>query len=250
MIATMQREGLKAWTIRSTLTPLSRMCSFAVRKGWIPANPVRELDRHERPKGDQRKMRILTPDEITKLFAEASSTRWRTLFMTLVFTGIRISEALAIRWSEVDFAAGLITIGESKTEAGSHRRIVLIPALAQQLRAHKLESPHSADDDFVFGTHAGEQLHRRNTLRPLTLTLRRAGVPHATQHELRHTYASILIGEGLDVTFVADQLGHANPQITLRIYARLFDPASRREEAREKLQARFGDLVGGQVSGK
>ena len=94
MIATMQREGLKAWTIRSTLTPLSRMCSFAVRKGWIPANPVRELDRHERPKGDQRKMRILTPDEITKLFAEASSTRWRTLFMTLVFTGMRISEAL------------------------------------------------------------------------------------------------------------------------------------------------------------
>ena len=46
------------------------------------------------------------------------------------------------------------------------------------------------------------------------------------------------------MTFVADQLGHANPQITLRIYARLFDPASRREEAREKLQARFGDLVG------
>ncbi len=245
LVAEMQRDGLKAWTIRGALTPLSRSFAYAQRKGWATTNPVRSLDRHERPKGDQGKMRILDRDEITKLLASCKTTRWRTLFATLVFTGMRISEALELRWSDVDLQAGLITVGDSKTEAGSGRRIVMMPGLGRRLRELKLESPHAADGDLVFCSAVGTTLGRRHTLRALRRAVEAAGIAHTTQHELRHTFASLLIGEGLDVTFVADQLGHANPQITLRTYAKLFDPARRRDEARQKLEASFGSLAAG-----
>jgi integrase len=77
-------------------------------------------------------------------------------------------------------------------------------------------------------------------LKPAT---KAAGVTEVTLHELRHTFASILIGQGFDVTFVADQLGHSDPGITLKVYAKLYDPAQRRNEAREKLQTAFGGLL-------
>ena len=94
-----------------------------------------------------------------------------------------------------------------------------MPGLGKRLRKLKLESGHSADGDLVFCTGQGNALGRRNSLRALRTTLEKAKIPHATQHELRHTFASILIGEGLDVTFVSNQLGHENPQISTDLRA-------------------------------
>ena len=156
---------------------------------------------------------------------------------------MRIGEALALRWSDVDFDSGLVTVRDSKTEAGQDRRIVLMPSLARLLREHRVGAHHSLQDDLIFSVEGGGPLSARNALRALQAALEKAGVEHCTLHELRHTFASLLIGEGQDVTFVADQLGHANPQITLRLYAKLFDPARRRDEAREKLQAAFGGML-------
>ena len=244
-IAAMQKEGLKAWTIRGALKPLSRTCAYAIRKGWLSSNPVRDLEKEERPKSDQREMRILDSREITKMLDGAKTLRWRALFSLLVFTGMRISEALALKWEDVDFTDGVVTVRNSKTEAGRMRRIVLMPALGKVLREHWLASSHKAPEEPVFATVIGGQLRARQTLRALETTLRDVGVPHATQHELRQTFASILIGQGLDITFVANQLGHKDPQITLRIYAKLFNPEERMEEARAKLERSFGSLLAG-----
>lgn len=64
-----------------------------------------------------------------------------------------------------------------------------------------------------------------------------------TMHTLRHVFASLLIAEGFDVTFVSRQLGHANPAITLRIYARLFDGERHAADARARLDTRFGNVL-------
>lgn len=239
MVAEMQRS-YKAWTIRGTLVVLSRAMQTAVRRGYVGSNPVAQLDKSERPKGDQKRMRILGSEEIFRLLPAVPAFH-RALITTLVFTGMRIGEALALEWADVDFDAGLIHVRAGKTENAA-RSIVLMPSLARVLRAHMVSSGRR--EGLVFGTARGTKQDRENVLkRGLQKGLKNAGLERLTLHELRHTFASILIGQGFDVTFVADQLGHADPAITLRVYAKLFDPASRRDEARERLQQAFGTMV-------
>lgn len=239
MVADMQ-PTYKAWTIRGTLVVLSRAMQTAVRRGYVGQNPVKALDRTERPKSDQRRMRILSSEEIGRLLP-AVPVAYRSLVTTLVFTGMRIGEALALEWGDVDFDAGLLHVRDGKTE-NARRAIVMIPSLSRLLRTHMISSGNR--EGLVFGTGVGTQQARGNVLqRGLLKGLESAGLGHLTLHELRHTFASILIGQGFDVTFVADQLGHADPGITLRVYAQLFDPASRRDEARERLQSVFGVMV-------
>lgn len=240
LVSELQKKGYKAWTIRGTLTPLSRAMQTAQRRGFVSSNPVRELDKSERPKGDQRKMRILSSEEIAVLLP-AVSDGYRPLITALLFTGMRIGEALALEWSDVDFDGGLVRVRGGKTENAA-RSIVMIPSLARVLRAHQMASGRR--DGLVFATALGTKQLPGNVLkRGLKKALERAGLEPLTLHELRHTFASILIGQGFDVTFVADQLGHADPSITLRVYAKLYDPSARREEARERLQETFGQVV-------
>lgn len=273
LVSTMKARGLKAWTIRAALTPLSRMMNHAVRGGLASANPVRGLDKSERPKGDQRQMRILSSDEIERLLspvpllegyvgapvstallmsAETPSKEkrpplsddWRPLITFLLFTGLRISEALNTRWEDIDLENGTVTVKVSKTQAGTGRSVILIPALVSVLRRHRLRSAYSAPHDYVFANNKGRKADKANILtRVLKPALATAGIQHTTLHELRHTFASILISEGMDITFVANQLGHSDPSITLRVYAHLYEPEARKTEAREKLQTAFGGLL-------
>lgn len=121
--------------------------------------------------------------------------------------------------------------------------MIVIDALASLLRRHRLASPHSQAGDPVFSTATGTAMSARNTGRALTRISKRAGVEDVTAHALRHTFASMLIERGRDPVFVADQLGHTNPAITLRVYAHLFRAAKQADDARAQLQAAYGGLL-------
>ncbi len=238
-ISELRREGKAAWTIRACMTPLNRMMAVAARRGHCPANPCRLLDKTDRPRLTQRKMRVLTPEEI-KALLEAAPNGYRAILATLVFTGMRIGEALALEWEDVDFHAGLIRVKQGKTENAA-REIVLMPSLRKTLLEHRLAQRPSR---LVFCSAEGKPLDRRSVAaHGLLRATERASLGHVRLHELRHTFASILIGQGMDVTYVADQLGHSSPQVTLTTYAKLFDPAGRREEARNRLELAFGKLL-------
>ena len=238
LIADLQKEGKKAWTIRGVLTPLSRIMATAVRRGLAPANPVAQLEKHELPKGDQARMEILDSDGIGRLLGVATAT-YKPLLATAVFTGMRIGELLALRWDDVDWDEGVIHVRDSKTRAGV-REVVLMPALQQLLAKHSLEHEGST---YVFETRDGEHMKQRTVLRALAATLKRAKLPHMRFHDLRHTYASILIDQGHPETFICEQLGHANASITRSVYGHLFDRKKRREEARNRLEAAFGEVL-------
>jgi integrase len=74
------------------------------------------------------------------------------------------------------------------------------------------------------------------------------GKPNLRFHDLRHTYASMLIGQGEDVTYVASQLGHP-PKITLDVYARLFDRQARAQTAKARMESAHGKLLGAATDG-
>lgn len=237
MTSSLKAEGKKTWTVKKILTPLSGALKVALREGWIDSNLMDTILPHERPKYDQRDMRTLSSEEITALLGAASTQRWRALFSLLVFTGLRIGEALNLRWVDVDPFEHRISVRQSKTEAGV-REVMMIGAVWRPLAGLKLEQP--VGTEYVFANGNGSPVSRREALRALRAAEKRAGLPNYTLHELRHTFASILIAQGETPVLVAHQMGHADPSTTLSTYAHLFDAAENVERARERLQEVFG----------
>jgi Phage integrase family len=124
---------------------------------------------------------------------------------------------------------------EPKTR-GSVRAIAMLQTLATALREHQLASPFSDEDDLVFASEKGTPLDGHNFVRRVfEPALRRAGLPKIRFHDLRHTFASLLIAQGEHPKLISEQLGHASVQITLDRYGHLL-PASY-DSAGERLNA-------------
>ncbi len=101
-----------------------------------------------------------------------------------------------------------------------------------------MASRFKADGDLVFPSSTGRSLGPRNlTRRGLDKGLERAGLAKLRFHDLRHTFASLLVAEGLNVVFVSRQMGHRSPDITLKVYAHLWDQVEHASKAGAALDA-------------
>ena len=110
-----QSAGLSSWTRRGMLTPLSRVLSLAVRRGYLSGNPLRLLQPEELPKGKSKDdARVLDRDEIGRLLA-ASLELYRPALATVVFSGLRAMELVGLRWSCIDFDEGVIHVRQQLT---------------------------------------------------------------------------------------------------------------------------------------
>ena len=164
---------------------------------------------------------------------------------------MRISEALALTWADVDFERNVLRVHRQlsryreharlKTEA-ANREVLLAPAIVRLLREQWLASPFKSADDFVFTTTTGRGRDYRHVGDAFRLAVERAGLRgqgRLSLHSLRHGYASLLIAKRLDVVFVSRQLGHANANVTLSVYAHLFAQREHGEVARQALEASY-----------
>ena len=257
VIADLHAQGLAGWTIRGILVPLGRVLAYAARRRLIADNPLRRLDRRERPRVVRRELRILTPTEIEALLDVATPT-YRTLLATAIFSGLRQGELLGLHWADLDFEGGLVHVRRQLDRSGTYtepktpqalRSVVLMPALVELLREQQHLSRFAAATDPVFVTGSGRSMYYRNVTRQglkaaaAKAGLDRPGLPRLRFHDLRHTYASLLIAEGLNVVFISRQLGHASARFTLDVYGGLFDRAEHARRTKEALEAGFGGIV-------
>jgi integrase len=245
-----ERE-LAPTTARMALIAPNQVCRYAVRRGWLVENPVGKLEPAEKPRRTAGQVSILEGHDLARLLDHACS--YRTLFELLAYTGLRIGEGLGLTWTDIDYEAGLIRVHRQlsrqrihaplKTDAAK-REVILAPAIAKLLRERRLATLHKAANDLVFTTASGRGRHVGHGFRN---AVRRAGLQapgRLSLHSLRHGFASLLIAEGLNVVFVSRQLGHANPTITLGVYAHLFERADHADAAREALEASYAATVG------
>jgi integrase len=136
LIDRMKRERLSGSTIRGTVAALSGALRYAVRNGTITRNPVRDLDRGDLPSGKRKsEPRYLTAEEV-QLLLERLGPEFRPVAATLFYAALRVSEGLALVWSDVDFDNAILTVPGTKTEA-SRDTVPLLPALARELRRHR-----------------------------------------------------------------------------------------------------------------
>jgi integrase len=197
----------------------------------IRENPAEGLSRTlrlVRSKETRREeIKALDREQLGKLLAAARTedAALYPLVLTLVRTGMRMGEARALQWDDVDLdrreirIARAMSAGEIDTPKSGHGRTVDMSAqLADVLRRRSLQRGSVA---WVFPSEAGTPLDHHNVAKRFRRLLKDASLPaHVHLHCLRHTFASVLLADGVSPAYVQEQLGHASIELTVGTYGR------------------------------
>jgi integrase len=205
----------------------------AVRQGAVVANPTREVERLEsRPR---REPRALTDEERLRWFvglaADKVAQRQDLVDFSafLLGTGLRIGEALAVVWREVDLDAGVLTVTSTllrvtgqglirkQTKSKAGQRVLLLPSwCVAMLRRRTLVGV--GPDEPVFGTVDGTFRDPRNASRAMADARKRLGFGWVTAHSWRKTTATVLDTSGATARMIADQRGHSRVSMSQDVY--------------------------------
>jgi integrase len=228
--AEVARRGVSAGTVRLALAPVKALLATAFEEGLIRSNPAAGLRIVSRPEADEesgsrREIRALSEEELRRLLAEVPAG-WQLLVQFLAATGLRISEALALTWQDIDFGRRRVRVRRrlrsgkmGPLKSGYSRRDVPLAApLAQRLWRARGKAPAEA---LVFASPRGEPLDRTRCYRVVKAAGERAGVPWAGLHTLRHTAATLAFRSGWNAKQVQALLGHHSPGFTLATYVHL-----------------------------
>lgn len=245
-VQTLQARGLAAQTVKNVVMPLRALYRYAVDDmEWLAANPTKGI---RVPAGAGKRMRFLAPAQIPTVL-EALDVEDRPLWATAIYAGLRRGELMALRWTDVDLAGGVITVAWNydpgakqmvavKSESGQDRQVPIAGVLRDYLLEHRQRAggrPRGlvfkrsslahrrlldGDRDLPFADQAvGERAARR--------WAKVRGVPVVTLHDCRHTYASLLIAASVragrfNPKAIQEALGHASIQQTYDRYGHLF----------------------------
>jgi integrase len=247
----MRAEGRSVSQMKKLRAALSAMFATAVDDNLLRSNPVQGV-RIPAPLEDEApktKAKALTRAELAVLLA-AIPEDWRLFFEFLIHTGLRISEAIGLRWEHVDLGEQpKVKIREQfyrgkrrKLKSGAGKRdLPLSPEMAARLREHRRVSSRGAKMPVFSSTTGTELIRGKLAERVLTPAAVTAGFkteeaatgeggeeavkirPTVTFHTFRHTCASLLFDDGRNIKQVQEWLGHADPGFTLRTYVHLMD---------------------------
>ncbi|RTG94004.1 site-specific integrase [Thermus scotoductus] len=207
----------------------------ALRTDLIPSNPMDAVDPPEG--GAVRPARAWTPEEVARFLEASKDHRLHTLFRLMLATGLRIGEALALRWEDWQGDRLWVrhtlrrdgTLGPPKTP-GSMGYLYLDPdtqvALAtwqKRLDAEREQAEDWQEHGLIFPSRRGTPLEYRNVLRAFNELQAKAGVTPINLHGLRHTYTSLALRAGLPPKVVAARLRHKDVKLTLQVYQQLMD---------------------------
>ena len=234
-IETAKTEGLAPSSINTNLHSLRGFFEFLREEGDLKAQPVIS-HRHA----------VLAPTTLPKPMAEADliaffkvidSVRDRLIFLLMLRCGLRVSEACALRWKDLDLSSGSILIINGKGQVD--RSVYLAPDVEQSLKLWQLQR---AKSDYLFPGNGPKFTHlcSRTVRWLMTNYLRQAGIttPYSP-HCLRHTFATELLNAGVTLEVLKELMGHRSLQMTLR-YAQLYDSTKRQQydEAMERIALR------------
>jgi integrase len=244
-------------SINKTIRLLAAILEQAVEYGHLDRNPASGRKRLLRESKPSRS--YLQADQVAALLAAAGtldaeaaersqgqdSGRRKPLLATLTLAGLRISEALDLRWRDVNLSARRLHVRGAKTDAGV-REVDLTPTLAELLTEYRARARFTEDGEHIFATGAGRRDSPENVrTRFLARAVERANaslaedggepIQGATPHALRRTFVSLLLAAGADVPYVMAQAGHSDPKMTLGIYAKVIASATDHGAALDEL---------------
>lgn len=242
--------GFGARTVRLTHSVLRSALNQALRMGLIYRNPATVV---YQPKLKETEMKVLDENQVRSLLIAAKGNRLEALYKLEITTGLREGEILGLRWSDLDWETQQLKIqrqlqrisgigliySEPKSAAG-RRMIMLGSETIASLKTHSsrqyTERVFAGDkwqeNDLIFPSSVGTPLDPRNLFRQFKDLLRKANLPDIRFHDLRHTFATLALSQGVSVKVVQEMLGHSDASMTLKVYSHT-TPGMQREAAKK-----------------
>ncbi len=203
----------------------------AVRSGIIGRNPCIGA---MLPRRSQKEMQVLTETQVTQFLIVAEVSRYKALYQLAITTGMRYSELIGLKWTDIDWEKGTVKIQrqlqyipkkgykftEPKTRSGT-RTIMIGETTLKILNEHhkKYASQDKSGENLIFINGIGTMIYFKRFYKDFKRVLRNANLPEIRFHDLRHTAATLMISNGIPVLIVSKILGHSQPSVTMNIYA-------------------------------
>ena len=218
-------KGLSANTVNAVISVIQSSLKTAHLLGLTKAYTA---DKLKRPKLKEKPVECCTFAEQKHIEQAVLNGKKDKLYgiILCLYSGLRIGELIALQWSDIDFAKGILTVSKSchdgkdgividEPKTSSSRRVIPLPKqLLPLLKGIKKKS----DSPFVVSAN-GKPVSVRSYQRSFELLLKKLNIPHKGFHSLRHTFATRAIECGMDVKTLSEILGHKNPTVTLNRYA-------------------------------
>ena len=228
-----QPKGLSAKTVRNINQIISSALNLAKEQKLLASNPA---DACALPKVEHREMKTLPVEQLTSFLREAKETGVYEMYYIELATGLRRGELLGLKWQDIDLVNGTIRVqrqvaridGEIveaplKTK-NSYRNVSIGPDAIEVLKEQKKKV---GDSEYVFPSPNGGPISPDSVLNMLRRVLERAGLPKIRFHDLRHTFATLALQNGVDIKTVSGMLGHFSAGFTLDTYAHVTTSAQR-----------------------
>jgi integrase len=228
-------RGLSARTVRYTHSVLRSAMRQAIRWRLLLQDPT---DGSQLPRLGRREMRVLTAEQSRIFLSAALKTHYGPVFAVALTTGMRPSEYLALKWQDVDWVRGTVSVVRTlewrngwrfaETKRSRSRRIIKLQEwvleILRELQARTTEPTSSRGaeaTELVLSTPTGRPIHSDKLAKRFKAILRQFGLPVIRLYDLRHTAATLALSAGVPPKVVAEQLGHASAAFTLDTYSHL-----------------------------
>ena len=229
-----QPKGLSAKTVRTLNQIISSAMKLAMEQKLIAHNPA---DGCALPRVEHREMKTLPAEQLAAFLNEAKKTGTYEMYYLDLATGMRRGELLGLKWEDIDFDHGVIhirrqvarlngTVQEAPLKTRNSYRNISIGADAVELLKQKKEQDNGKSV-YVFPSPTGGPLAPDSVLHMFHRVLERAGLPKIRFHDLRHTFATLALQNGVDIKTVSGMLGHFSAGFTLDTYAHVTTVAQR-----------------------
>ena len=234
------KAGLSAKTVKCVNGVLHKALQQAVAVGYLRFNPA---DACKLPRVERKEIKPLDSEAITAFMKAVEGSRYETLYLLTLFTGMRRGEVCGLQWDCVDLEKGTILINKQlqnipgqpgkyrliSSKNGKGRSITAAPFIVSLLKKHKAQQSAERiragsaweDSGFVFTDELGRHVSPHNVYHSYKRIVASIGMPEARFHDLRHSCASLLLANGVAMKQIQEWLGHSDFSTTANVYAHL-----------------------------
>lgn len=254
IINKLKEDGYSYQTVRHVYSQLGSIFKYAALRGKLNTNPMAEVVLPKKTLFQNKETRYLSEDERNALVATCYMRNKNGSFffkngpfyVFIMYTGCRIGEAIALKWSDIDFDNRTVTIGrtmitvrntdkhtstrrdQNSTKNGVTRTVYLSDMALQALLDIKASHKYDPNGYILPGTHTDKPITYVTAHGAFKRIIKQAGIEDCSIHSLRHTFVSLMINNNIPIPLVADMVGHTNINTTMKVYTHLLKETQRK----------------------